>query len=225
MTKEILLCGGTGGLGSLLYDYLFKATAPGDGNRFGEYEVIKMGSRDLDLSDARSITGVIQTRKPEIVINLSTISVDSLIHKMSYTDASDQLNVNCLGNATLMREFAKVSRERKYGRYIYISSVLSERPVAGAGIYSACKAFNDNLIRTAALENGKYGVTFNSIQLGYFGAGLCDRLPEIVKLDVLNRIPCKRFGKIYELANAIDFIINTEYLNGANIPLTGGIDI
>lgn len=221
---EILLCGGTGGIGSLLYEE-FMDLYDFEGGELPLLKPVKIGSRDMDLGRVESIAGMIQSRKPEVVVNLSTISIDSTIHKMSYTDASEQLNVNCLGNATLMREFAKVSRERKYGRYIYISSVLSERPVAGAGIYSACKAFNDNLIKTAALENGKYGVTFNSIQLGYFGAGLCDRLPEVVKLDVLNRIPCKRWGKIEELANCIRFIIGTEYLNGANIPLTGGIDI
>lgn len=213
---EVLLVGGTGGLGTLLYNHLLSDPV---------LKPIRMSSRDMDLNLVRSISGVIQTRRPEVVINLATISVDSTLHKSSFEEAQNQLNVNCLGNAMLVREFAQVSRERGFGRYIYISSVLSERPVAGAGIYSASKAFNDNLIKTAALENGRRGVTFNSIQLGYFGAGLCERLPDAIKLEVINKIPCNRWGRIDELANAIKFIVDTEYLNGANIPLTGGIDI
>lgn len=220
--KEVLLVGGTGGLGSLLY----KETIKWNADQSKELLIpIKISSRDMDLSSEQSIMDMIQARKPDIVVNLSALSLDSSIGKLDAVDTMRQLSVNCFGSAILLREFIKISRGRGYGRYIYTSSVLSERPVPGAGIYSATKAFNDNLIKTAALENGKHGITFNSIQLGYFGAGLCDKLPENIKLDVINRIPTKRWGKIEELANLVKYFIDTEYANGSVVKLTGGIDI
>lgn len=211
---KILLIGGSGGLGKLLSPELLKRK---------DYVVISLSSRDVDITNSYTTREIVRDYNPDVLINLAGVSIDSTIAKADLKDVQKQLNVNILGNIHLIQPFIEISKAKAFGRYIYISSILSSRVAMGAGIYSATKAFNDNLIRTSALENAKYGTTFNSVQLGYFSAGLCERLPENIKQLVLNKIPFRRWGRIEELANLIEYFINTEYSTGTNIDLSGGL--
>ena len=77
-------------------------------------------------------------------------------------------------------------------------------------------------VEIAAIENAEYGITVNSIQLGYMGIGI-GSVAEENKERALAKIGMKRFVTIQELYNTIDYIINTEYLTGQNIRLDGGI--
>ncbi len=160
----------------------------------------------------------------DIIIYLSVKNIDGLIHKQSYESVDSQLKVSLYGFLNVLRYCTDHFREKRFGRVIYISSVLSQKPIRGTGVYSAAKAFNDNLIKTYSLENSKYGITANSIQLGYFDAGLTYKVPADVIDKVKDSIPLKRLGKVDELAEVINTIINTEYINGTNLSLAGGYE-
>src|SRR5258705_264445 len=92
----------------------------------------------------------------------------------------------------------------------------------GTGVYAATKAFNDNIVRTCALENSKYGITANSLQLGYFNAGLTYKVPQDILTKVINKIPMGRLGNGEDLITAIRFIFNSPYFTGVNLQLSGG---
>ena len=74
------------------------------------------------------------------------------------------------------------------------------------------------------MENSKYGITSNSIQLGYFEGGLTEKVPDEVLNNVLKSVSLKRLGRVNELSNLIKTIIETEYINGTNISITGGYE-
>ena len=73
------------------------------------------------------------------------------------------------------------------------------------------------------LENIKYGITSNTIQLGYFDGGMTYRIPEENLKKIQQTIGLNRFGKIEELTNTIKFIIENEYVTGVNIKIDGGL--
>lgn len=209
---KVLLVGGTGGIGKELTKSL---------EHYGD--VVSIGSKDCNIIYWHGVQKCLETHSPDVLINLAIMSHDSLLEKLRYDRVSEQIDVNIWGNINLVQQYIKVARSKGFGRYIYISSILSENPVAGAGIYSACKAFNDNLIKTAAIENARYGISFNSIQLGYFEKGLCERLPEDISTKVLNEIPLRRFGKPEELVNLIEYFVKTPYATGTTVKLAGGL--
>ena len=60
--------------------------------------------------------------------------------------------------------------------------------------------------------------------MGYFDGGLTERVPEDVLSNVLKSIPLKRLGYVSEMSNLIKTIIETEYINGTNISITGGYE-
>ena len=74
------------------------------------------------------------------------------------------------------------------------------------------------------MENSKYGITSNSIQLGYFDGGLTEKVPDNILQSVKNNIPLKRLGTVEEMTELIKTIIKTEYINGTNISITGGYE-
>ena len=94
----------------------------------------------------------------------------------------------------------------------------------GTSVYSATKSFMDTMVRIAAAENASKGITVNTLRMGYFAGGLTYALPHDIQSDILDSIPAKTFGNVKDLYQLIKCIINTEYINGANIDINGGLN-
>lgn len=214
--KQILVFGGSGGIGKGLFDLGFTG-----------YDTHYLTSKDCDITDFNAVNKIIGERQPNIVINLAAINIDGLIKNPSDNLAMvHQMDVNAVGSYNIINNAITYFVESGInGKVIMMSSYLSKHPVKGAGIYSATKAFIDNLVKTAALENAKYGITVNSIQAGYFNAGLTDKLPDHIKNDLQKKIPVGRTGRIFELAHAIQFLIDNDYVTGTNLLIDGGVSL
>ena len=182
---------------------------------------------NLDVTDFVALQRWFHVNEYDIIINLAGYNHDRLIHKYdeeSIYEAEKQIRVNVLGNVNLLAACLPKMRPRGWGRIIMISSVLASKPVIGTGVYSASKAFIDNLVKTAALENANKGITCISIQLGYFDAGMAHRIPKNIQEKIKQNIPLKRFGSIKELYNTIEYLINTEYVSGTSLKINGGLE-
>lgn len=76
--------------------------------------------------------------------------------------------------------------------------------------------------RVLAKEYARFNITSNVLVLGCFEGGLFDALHDNIKKKILTQIPSKACGKISNIANAIDFLIKSEYVNGSTINIDGG---
>jgi acetoacetyl-CoA reductase len=213
--KKIVIFGGTGGLGSAVI-HLLK-----------NYNVTAIGSKDVNVSDFHEVEKFFKSNSFDIVINLSGINHDVFVHKINETHLdkiNKQIDVNINGTINIISNCLTSMRENNYGRIITISSVLAEKPVVSTAVYSGCKGFIDSFVKTVALENANKNISCNSIQLGYFDAGLTYKIPEQFRDNIQSSIPMKRWGTIEELSNLIEFLIQTPYVTGTNIKINGGID-
>tara|TARA_R110000772_G_scaffold1896_1_gene6466 strand:- start:5955 stop:6605 length:651 start_codon:yes stop_codon:yes gene_type:complete len=211
--KTIALFGGSGGLGSQLKPLLEE-----------KYIVISLSSKDVDVRNLDNLKTWFSENEVDIVINLSGYNVDGFVHKLNDTNEIDKmLDINIKGNINILASVLPQMRLKEFGRIILISSVLSEKVVAGTALYSGSKCFIDNLVKTASVENISKGVTCNSLRLGYFDGGMCHRLPEKFVEPIKNSIGLKRWGSIEELHKTVDYLIETEYITGQNINISGGI--
>lgn len=221
MKKKILLIGGSGGLGTQLYQHLkddYDCILTSSGIR-----EIKPNTSICDVTKESMVAKFINETEFDIIIYLSVNNIDGLVHKQSKGSIELQLAVNVHGFLNVLRYATPKLIEQKFGRIIYISSILSTNSIKGTGIYAASKSFCDSIIKTYSLENSRYGITANSIQLGYFEGGLTEHVPIEILNGVIKTIPLRRLGKSNEFANIIKTVIETEYINGSTITINGGL--
>lgn len=219
---NVAIFGGSGGLGTklgLAFEEMFFK-----GSFRKEWYFKFLSSRDVDIRNYETCKKFFIENEIDIVINLAGVNHDKFIHKLEQKDQyliNHLLDVNLHGSVNLASACLPGMRERGFGRIIMISSVLATKNVMGTALYSSCKAFIDRFIKSISAENIGKGITANSIQLGYFDGGMTEKLPDPEKFK--QEIPLKRWGTIEELADTIKYIVETQYLTGANIPLNGGL--
>jgi len=216
--NKIALFGSTGGLGTKLFKEL---------NQKIDYEIICLGSKDVDITDYNQVKLFFDKNDIDIVINLAGVNYDKFLHKISEDDLGNiekSININIKGTINVVSCCLSKMREKGFGRIILTSSVLAEKPVVSTSIYSGCKGFIDSFAKTVALENANKNISCNTIQLGYFDGGLTYKINDSTQTVIKNSIPLNRWGSINELTNLIELLIKTPYITGTNIKINGGID-
>ena len=214
--KNLILFGGSGGIGKQLAPLLSK-----------DYNVLSLSSKDVDVTNFNEVRDFFLGNDAEIVVNLSGYNYNTFLHKYDEHNLDErrkQIEVNIIGSVNILTNCLQQMREKKYGRIILTSSILSSKPVVGTSVYSGCKAFINNLVKTCTLENLSKGITCNALQLGYMDGGLTYEVPEPFRTKVKETIPLKRWGTIEEIENTIRYLINTEYVSGCSMKVNGGLD-
>jgi NAD(P)-dependent dehydrogenase (short-subunit alcohol dehydrogenase family) len=213
--RKIAFFGGTSGLGSQVKNYLT------------EHTIDVVGSNLVNFENLETIDSYFKNNKDiEVLIIFNNYNYNSFMHK--YTNDTDnqllkQININITGITQSITRALKSMREQRFGRIIIASSITVDRNVMGTGVYAASKAYMENLVKTISMENASTGITANCIQLGYMDGGLTYTLsPDFIE-TIVNSIPAKRLGKPEEIANTIKYLIDTEYVNGSTIKITGGL--
>lgn len=212
---KLLLIGATGGLGSQLMPILQ--------NR---YEVTGIGSKDLDVTNYSEVKSFFSNNEFNVVVNLSGYNHDCFLHKYDESNIEQiqkQININVLGTINVVSCCLHSMREKQFGRIILASSILADHPVISTSIYAGCKGFIDSFTKTIAVENARKNISCNSLQLGYFDGGLTYKINEQLRDQIKGTIPANRWGSIDELANTINYLVSTGYINGQNINISGGI--
>jgi len=215
---KIALFGATGGLGTKLSEKL---------KTNNNYEVINIGSKDIDVTNYEQVKSFFDNNDIDIVINLVGVNYDKFLHKVDKDDLNDikkSIDVNIMGTINIVSCCLQKMRLKNYGRIILTSSVLAEKPVIATSVYSGCKGFIDSFVKTIALENANKNISCNTMQLGYFDGGLTYKINESIRENIKTSIPMNRWGDIDELNNLVELLINTPYITGTNIKINGGID-
>ena len=213
--EKLVIFGGSGGLGKPLTKKLKK-----------DFKVLSLSSKEVDITNFNEVKDFFSLNEIDIVVNLSGYNFNLILHKYKYDnyfEIQKQIKINIEGNINILSNCLPQMRDKNFGRIILISSILSSNPVAGTSVYSGCKAFIDNLVKTCSIENISKGITCNAIQLGYFDGGMTYEIPKKFREQIKNNIPLKRFGNISELENTIHYFIHTPYITGTSIKLNGGL--
>lgn len=119
-------------------------------------------------------------------------------------------------------------RERGFGRWVAIGSAVATTGGAGQGAYVAHKCAIEGLMRTLALEEGRWGITANTVAPGFVPHDdLRDHYPPDV-VDALSRANALgRGGTVEEVAHVVATLVHPlgGYVTGAVIPVSGGAEL
>lgn len=157
-----------------------------------------------------------------ILINAAGISVDSIAHRTNPENWLRVLSTNLCGVFNMCRAVLPIMRKKGWGRIINLSSVVGHVGVPGTAAYATSKAGLEGLTRTLAVESAARNITVNALVLGYMSVGLINSVPERERAMIHQSIPARHFGHPDNVVNAIQFLIDSEYVTGASIPIDGG---
>ena len=108
------------------------------------------------------------------------------------------------------------------GKNCTFSSIVGNEGAIGAGIYAASKSALIGYNKTLSKEYGRFGITSNIIELGYFEKGLIENFDQEKINNIISNTSSKRLGVSDDIIHAIKFIQKSDFFNGEILKLNGG---
>lgn len=160
----------------------------------------------------------------EVLIANAGITRDTLLMRMSDEDWDSVIATNLSGAFRVARRAARPMIRGKFGRIIFLSSVVGMMGSAGQVNYAASKSGLVGMARSLARELGSRGITANVVAPGFIETDMTAELGDELIKKYAEQIPLGRFGSVDDVAGTIEFLVSDAagYLTGAVIPVDGG---
>ena len=163
----------------------------------------------------------------DILVNNAGITKDGLMLRMTDEDFDRVIDVNLKGTFNCTKYVSKYMLKQKSGKIINISSVVGLSGNAGQVNYSASKAGNIGITKSAAKELSSRGITVNAVAPGYVDTDMTKVLSDNIRNEILKNIPLQRMGNVEDISNCVAFLASEDasYITGQVISVDGGMHI
>ena len=226
----IVLTGASGGIGTHLIPHLLKLDSVigiYNSRSISENAVDSLTYERVNLLNAESIGKFVSEHRIRLsrvtIVHLAVVNIDGLAARYAEENWDHVMGVNLKGAFLLNRAILPLMMSQSWGRIIHISSYVGLHGNVGTVAYSVSKTGILGMSRTLAREYGRFGITANTLALGYFDVGLINSLTEVQKSKISSQIPSGKFGSVVDIAEGIRFLIAASYVNGAEIRIDGGL--
>jgi 3-oxoacyl-[acyl-carrier protein] reductase len=185
-----------------------------------ECDVTDRGQVDAAFAQIESALGPV-----EVVVANAGITRDTLVLRMSDEDWTAVIDTNLTGSFRVARRAARAMTRARFGRLIFISSVVGMLGSGGQVNYAASKSGLVGMARSLARELGSRGVTANVVAPGFIVTDMTAELGEELVKKYSEQIPLGRMGTVDDVAATIEFLVGDSagYITGAVIPVDGGL--
>jgi NAD(P)-dependent dehydrogenase (short-subunit alcohol dehydrogenase family) len=161
----------------------------------------------------------------EVLVANAGITDDTLLMRMSEEQFSRVVDTNLAGAWRCARRAATRMVRGRWGRMIFISSVVGLYGGAGQVNYAASKAGLVGMARSITRELGSRHITANVVAPGFIDTEMTASLPAERQEEYRKAIPAGRFASPQEVAGAVTWLAGdgAGYISGAVIPVDGGL--
>jgi 3-oxoacyl-[acyl-carrier protein] reductase len=143
--------------------------------------------------------------------------------------------LNLMSTVYFAKESLPIMAERRWGRFLAITSMTVKQPVEGLILSNSIRAGVSGLVKTLANEYGPHNVLVNSVCPGYtatarllaLGGKLAERegtTQEEIEQRWAKQAPLGRIGRPHEFADGVVFLATerASYVTGVSNPVDGG---
>ena len=237
--KNVLISGGTRGIGSSIVDTFNEAGANIFATGTNNSEIQKLNNAanadskikylQLDVTDQNSIELFSDAIKliPQIDVLINNAGVNKInpVTEIEDGDWDWIQTVNLKGVFQLTKQVAKKMKKQKHGKIVNVSSIWGVISKAQRAAYSTSKWGLIGFTKSVALDLAPYNVLVNAISPGFVNTELTKKILSREQMDELSRnVPLGRFAEPKEIAKTILYLssdLNT-YITGQNIVVDGG---
>ena len=163
----------------------------------------------------------------EVLVNNAGITKDNILPRMKDSEWDDVIQTNLTGSYLTTQRAIKNMMKNKWGRIIFISSVVGISGNQGQANYAASKAGLIGLAKSVSKEMGARNITSNVIAPGYIETDMTSFLSEENKENIIEQLSIKRIGKPEDISNVVSFLSSeeSEYITGQVISVDGGLTV
>jgi beta-ketoacyl ACP reductase len=228
--RSVLVTGGNRGIGlAVARDLLARGHRVAVTSRDGEVGEGLLSVK-CDVTDTAQVEAAFaqaeQAHGPvEVLVANAGIAVDGLLMRTSDGDLARVLDTNLGGAFRVARQASRSMLRQRWGRLVFVSSVVGLSGSAGQASYAASKSGLVGLSRSLARELGSRGITSNVVAPGFIDTDMTAGLPAARREQVVDGVPLGRSGSAEEVAAVVAFLASDEasYVSGAVLPVDGGL--
>lgn len=179
-----------------------------------------------DVKDEAQIAALFEKiGNVDVLVNNAGVALFKQIQDVTANEYDEVFSVNMRGAFLCCKEAVKQMLKNSRGLIVNISSVWGEVGASCESVYAASKAALLGFSKSLAKELGYSGIRVNSISPGVIDTQMNARFSEEEKRALVEEIPLSRMGTGEEVAKAVWFLCENEYVTGVDIPVNGGFSI
>lgn len=245
MTKNVVITGAASGMGlsdtKEFLEHGWNVVMADFNEKMGTEKALELQKKfpdskiffaKVDVSNAKSVSELAKSAYQifgsiDAIINNAGIFAPGALHELEEKTWDRVMNIDVKSIYLMTKAFVPKMMDREEGVIINTASISGLRGDYNMAAYSAAKGAVANLVRSMALDYGKYGIRVNNIVPGPTNTPMFQKNPKEVIQSFNNASPLGHVVEPEDIAKTVYFLAsdNAKSITGQNIQVTAGFGI
>jgi len=184
----------------------------------------------FDVADSKAVDsavdGIVKRHgKVDVLVASAGISIDGLLLRLKDEDLEKLFATNVRGSIACARACSRSMMRSRWGRIVFMSSVVGEMGNVGQTAYAASKAALIGAAKSIAREYASRSLTVNVVAPGFIDTDMTSTMTPEMKEQLNKLIPLGRTGAARDIASACVYLASDEagYVTGQVLRVNGGM--